>query len=122
MTDRLRDALLDLRGSRKVKRMDRRDRVFLTPRGKPWTEPYVARRAREVFDSLEKTAEDRRAVFCLHLCRHTFASHLVQRGVTLIKVAQLLGHSTTHVTERYAHLAPETGREEAEILQHAFGG
>ena len=38
-----------------------------------------------------------------HDLRHTFATRLVQNGVDLITVKQLLGHSTVTVTERYTH-------------------
>jgi integrase len=40
-----------------------------------------------------------------HLFRHTFASQLVQRGVPLRCVQQLLGHATITMTERYSHVA-----------------
>ena len=42
----------------------------------------------------------------IHTFRHTFASHLVQSGVSIYKVSKLLGHHSVKQTEIYAHLAP----------------
>jgi len=38
-----------------------------------------------------------------HKLRHTFASRLVNRGVDIVTVQQLLGHSTIVTTMRYTH-------------------
>jgi integrase len=43
-----------------------------------------------------------------HSIRHTFASWLVQDGVSLYEVQKLLGHSSVVVTQVYSHLQPET--------------
>ena len=48
--------------------------------------------------------------FHLHDLRHTCAAWLVQAGVPLPEVRDLLGHRSVTVTERYAHLAPENVR------------
>ena len=40
-----------------------------------------------------------------HDLRHTAASNLVRNGRTLFEVSTLLGHSSTTITGRYAHLA-----------------
>lgn len=51
-----------------------------------------------------------------HTLRHSFASCLVQRGVSIYEVSKLLGHSDIKVTEIYAHLKPENLRNAVELL------
>ena len=40
-----------------------------------------------------------------HSLRHTFATWLVQEGVSIYEVQKLLGHSSISVTQIYSHLA-----------------
>ncbi|MEV1087119.1 tyrosine-type recombinase/integrase [Streptomyces microflavus] len=42
-----------------------------------------------------------------HSMRHTCASWLVQKGVSLYEVQHLLGHESFQTTQRYAHLQPD---------------
>ncbi|PRY35270.1 tyrosine-type recombinase/integrase [Umezawaea tangerina] len=41
----------------------------------------------------------------LHDLRHTFASWLIQNGVSMAELARAMGHSSWEVSRRYAHLA-----------------
>ena len=52
----------------------------------------------------------------LHDLRHSFASFLVNEGVSLYVVQGLLGHSQVRMTQRYAHLAPQTLLDAAEVV------
>jgi integrase len=42
-----------------------------------------------------------------HALRHTFASHYVMQGGSLLALQQILGHSDIKMTLVYAHLAPD---------------
>lgn len=52
-----------------------------------------------------------------HDLRHTCATWLVQAGVSIREVAELLRHSNIQVTMRYAHLAPENVRSAVQRLE-----
>ena len=55
--------------------------------------------------------------FVLHALRHTCASRMVQAGVDLYSIKEILGHSTIKVTERYAHLSPARLRSAIDALE-----
>jgi integrase len=85
-------------------------------RGKPAAEALVfpghdgerMTRIDTAWGTLMKTAGLKN--FRLHDCRHHFASRLVQAGVDLYTVKELLGHSEIAMTEKYSHLAPDNLR------------
>lgn len=51
-----------------------------------------------------------------HTLRHTYASHLVMRGVPIRLVQKWLGHASVKETEKYSHLSPEFGAEVVDLL------
>jgi len=60
------------------------------------------------------------ADFRFHDLRHTFASHLVMKGVDLATVSELLGHSSIEMTMRYTHLSREHKMEAVKKLLGLF--
>jgi integrase len=44
---------------------------------------------------------------CSHILRHSFASHFVMSGGSIISLQKILGHADINMTMRYAHLAPD---------------
>lgn len=80
--------------------------------------PISVRSLREAFGmTLKKVKiED----FRFHDLRHTFATRLVQNGVDLYKVKELLGHKTITMTMRYAHHYPESLRSSVEVLDKSI--
>ncbi len=55
----------------------------------------------------ERPTEGRRVHYIrFHDLRHTFASHWMMGGGDIFKLQKILGHHSTELTNRYAHLSP----------------
>jgi integrase len=62
-----------------------------------------------IVNGFRKAVRDAELHDCtFHDTRRTYASRLVNRGVSLPVIAKLLGHGATYVTERYAHVSEGT--------------
>lgn len=69
---------------------------------------------RSSFDRLVRVLQ--LANFRFHDLRHTFASDLAMKSVDIKTISELLGHSSTRMSERYMHLSPSHKREAVERL------
>lgn len=68
--------------------------------------------ARHLFNKYLRRAELTHKGYTIHCLRHTFASELLNAGMRLECLQQLLGHDSTQVTRRYARLTDKTREEE----------
>lgn len=96
---------------------------------------YLKRRGPYVFSNREKPYQNLDNAFAkalkeagikdfrFHDLRHTFASHLVMKGVDIRTVQKLMGHKNIKMTLRYAHLSPDHERTAINRLDfgHSLG-
>ena len=57
-----------------------------------------------------------------HSLRHTFCSWLAIKGVPLLTIGELAGHTTLEMTHRYAKLSPNTKRSAIELIDEVITG
>jgi integrase len=120
MTDRLQEAM----EKRWHNRRPGARYIFESANGGP--RGYTAQGIKKAIDRAglndSDVVKDKGGKVTIHTLRHTFASRLVQAGVSLAKISKLLGHSSVTTTEIYAHLAPNEVSEEATKVLNRLRG
>ncbi len=76
--------------------------VFVTAKGKPLYPRAVQRLVQKLLENVSEKAQG-----SPHLIRHSFATHLLDHGMDLVSVKELLGHSSLSSTQIYTHVSLE---------------
>ena len=69
-------------------------------------EPYSIRSAQRIFQDAKQKAMINKDVG-IHSLRHSFATHLLEKGIDIKYIKDLLGHFSIKTTERYLHVKRE---------------
>jgi site-specific recombinase XerD len=82
------------------------DYFFIGTTGSKFTD----RALQEIFSQLSKKLPQKK-VLTPHKIRHSFATHLLNAGMNLRALQELLGHASLATTEKYTHIATKDLKE-----------
>ena len=101
-TNKVRSVPLNNSALEILEQRNKRMKFIFNNKGNKWTQNWLSKYFNE---QIKKSGLDNKLNF--HSLRHTFASWLIQAGVSIYHVSKLLGHSSIRTTEIYSHLRKE---------------
>jgi site-specific recombinase XerD len=79
--------------------------------------PYSLSSVREIsWQACSRAGIDKKVT--LHTFRHSFATHLLERGTDLRYIQTLLGHNSTKTTEIYTHISTRAMQQVKSPVEH----
>lgn len=97
---------------------NRKHYLFIGKKGQKLKINKVSEKFGYIINSMgfNKSVKEQKHKFVFHTLRHTFCSWLAMKGVPLLTIGELVGHTTLEMTHRYAKLSPDTKRVAIEII------
>ena len=94
----------------------RRPRLYLFPT-QDGCKPFSATTLQKTFKLVLHQSGIRKEA-SIHTMRHSYATHLLERGVNLRMIQELMGHQSPQTTARYTHLTDKSFYTLSETLNH----